>query len=167
MINYLIACALSAATVAIYSSTSAAAENVAVKAVLAPKESISMDFRDGSKHFVVLIRREGKAEGDGALAGADVTEYGWHDVDPPFGADVLGYLQFTTPNGDIANIKWRLNAVFIKGEEKPRLVDYGHWVLASGTGEFAGATGAGTLIIKPVSKTDRLFTLNGEIGPKP
>ncbi len=147
--------------------TSLADENTSIKTVLAPKESISMNFHDGSKHFVVLIRREGKSEGQGSLAGADVTEYGWHDVNPPHGADVLGYLQFRAPNGDIANLKWSLNAVFMKGEEKPRLVDYGHWTLVSGTGQFANATGVGTLIIKPVSETDRLFTLNGEIGPNP
>ena len=28
-------------------------------------------------------------------------------------------------------------------------------------------SGVGTLTIKPTSKTDRLFTLTGEIGPKP
>lgn len=162
-----IAYALTASMLVISTSTSFADENISIKTVLAPKESISMNFHDGSKHFVVLIRREGKSEGQGVLAGADVTEYGWHDVNPPLGADVLGYLQFRTSNGDVANLKWSLNAVFIKGEEKPRLVDYGHWTLVSGTGQFANATGVGTLIIKPVSDTDRLFTLNGEIGPKP
>ncbi len=148
-------------------SSSLADEVISVKTVLAPKESISMNFHDGSKHFVVLIRREGKSEGQGSLAEAEVTEYGWHDVNPPHGADVLGYLQFRASNGDIANLKWSLNAVFFKGEEKPRLVDYGHWQLVSGTGQFANVTGVGTLTIQPVSKTDRLFTLNGEIGAKP
>jgi len=28
-------------------------------------------------------------------------------------------------------------------------------------------TGVGTLTIKPASKTDRTFTLDGELGPKP
>ncbi len=167
MIKFFIAFALAATTLVISISTSLADENISVKTVLAPKESISMNFHDGSKHFVVLIRREGKSEGQGALADADVVEYGWHDVNPPFGADVLGYLQFRNSNGDIANLKWSLNAVFFKGEEKPRLANYGHWQLVSGTGQFANATGVGTMSLKPVSKTDRLFTLNGEIGPKP
>ncbi len=160
-------CAFAATAFVISVSSSLADEVISIKTVLAPKESISMNFHDGTKHFVVLILREGKSEGQGSLAGADVTEYGWHDVNPPHGADVLGYLQFRTSNGDIANLKWSLNAVFIKGEEKPRLVDYGHWTLFSGTGQFANATGVGTMSIQPVSQTDRLFTLNGEIGPKP
>ncbi|MDX1529686.1 MAG: hypothetical protein R3337_13745 [Gammaproteobacteria bacterium] len=160
-------CAFAATAFAMSVSSSLADEIISIKTVLAPKESISMNFHDGTKHFVVLILREGKSEGQGSLAGADVVEYGWHDVNPPHGADVLGYLQFRTSNGDIANLKWRLNAVFIKGEEKPRLVDYGHWTLFSGTGQFANATGVGTMSIQPVSPTDRLFTLNGEIGPKP
>ena len=83
------------------------------------------------------------------------------------GADPHGYLQFKAANGDIANIKWTVRAVFFKGEKKPKLVDYGHWELVSGTWYFANRTGVGTLTIKPTSKTDRLFTLAGEIGPQP
>ena len=167
MIKYFIACALAATTLAVSTAIAVAAEIIPVEAVMVPQESISMAFRDGSRHVVVLIRREGKSEGQGALADADVSEYGWHDINSPLGADVLGYLQFKTSNGDIANLKWSLSAVFIKGDEKPRLLDYGHWEPDYGTGRLANATGVGTLTIKPVSKTDRLFTLNGEIGPKP
>jgi len=47
------------------------------------------------------------------------------------------------------------------------LTDYGHWALVSGSGGFAGMNGVGTLTIKPASKTDRLFTLSGEMGPRP
>jgi len=154
------------ALITLANAVSANAENIAVKAVMAPQESIKMDFADGSKHFVLMVRREGTAEGTGSLAKASVTEYGWHDINPPFGGDPQGYLQFKAENGDIANVKWTIRAVFFKGEEKPRLADYGHWELVSGTGQFKGMTGVGTLTIKPASKTDRLFTLDGELGPK-
>lgn len=157
---------IGAAVILLTSVTASFAEDVAVKAVMVPKESIKMDFADGSKHFVLMVRREGTSEGSGSLAKAAVTEYGWHDINPPFGGDPQGYLQFKAENGDIANIKWTIRAVFFKGEEKPRLADYGHWELVSGTGQFKGMTGVGTLTIKPASKTDRLFTLDGELGPK-
>jgi hypothetical protein len=153
--------------VGIIASTAVYAAELSVKAVMAPTNVIKMDFKDGSKHFVAMVRREGKAEGSGALAGASVTEYGWHDINPPKGANPQGYLQFETANGDIANIKFTVRAVFFKGEEKPRLADFGFWELVSGTGQFDGMTGVGTLTIKPASKTDRTFTLNGELGPRP
>ena len=37
----------------------AAAEKVDVSAVLAPVDSIKLDFEDGSKHFVLFVQREG------------------------------------------------------------------------------------------------------------
>jgi hypothetical protein len=167
MVRFMIFGAFTAAAMTIAAPLVLAADNVAVKAVMVPQESMKMDFQDGSKRFVLLVRREGKAEGEGALAGADVTEYGWHDINPPVDGDPHGYLQFTTPNGEIANIKWTVKAVFFKGEDKPRLADYGHWELISGTGQFANMTGVGTLTIKPASKTDRLFTLTGEMAARP
>lgn len=167
MVKQVLRATVLSAAMAAVSWVALAAESVAVKAVMAPKESLRMDFQDGSTHFVLLVRREGKSEGEGPLAGADVTEYGWHDIDPPHGGDPHGYLQFKTAAGDIANVKWTVRAVFFKGEQKPQLADYGHWELVSGTGRFAQATGVGTLTIKPASKTERLFTLSGEIGPKP
>ena len=60
-------------------STYAYAADISVKAVMAPKETIKMDFGDGTKHFVLMVRREGNAEGTGILAGASVTEFGWHE----------------------------------------------------------------------------------------
>tara|TARA_R110000796_G_scaffold18489_10_gene56007 strand:- start:8206 stop:8697 length:492 start_codon:yes stop_codon:yes gene_type:complete len=147
--------------------TAAVAEPVSVKAVMVPQETIRMDFGDGSKHFVLMVRREGKSEGTSALAGASVSEFGWHDIDPPKDGDPHGYLQFTAENGDIANIKFTVRAVFIKEEEKPRLTDYGYWELVSGTGQFENMTGIGTLTIKSASETDRLFTLDGELGVRP
>lgn len=107
------------------------------------------------------------ADGLQPFAGSSVIEFGWHDINPPKGADPHGYLQFKTSNGDIANIKWSVRAVFFKAEEKPKLKGFGYWELVSGTGQFENIKGVGTLTIKPASKTDRLFTLNGELGPRP
>lgn len=147
--------------------SSASADTVSVEAVLSPTDTIRMDFKDGSKHFVVMVRREGTAEGQGAFAGAKVIEYGWHDIQPPVGGDPHGYLEVTAPNGDIAYLKWTVRAVFLKGGEKPKLADYGFWELVSGTGAFAEMHGVGTLQIKAVTKTDRKYILTGEVGPKP
>ena len=151
---------LSLATTALH------AEPVSIEAVMAPTQSIRMDFKDGSKRFVLMVQREGEATGSGILSGASVVEQGWHDINPPVGADPLGYLEFTAENGDVAYIKWVVRAVFAKGGDGPRLIDYGHWELVSGTGQFDGKTGVGTLEIKPASKTERLFILAGEIVDK-
>jgi hypothetical protein len=151
----------------VITATAASAAEISIEAVMAPKESIKMNFEDGSKHFVLMVHRAGTAKGSGEFADANVNEYGFHDINPPIGADPHGYLQFKTKNGDIANIKWNVRAVFFKGEKKPRLVDYGYWELVSGTGQFESMTGVGTLTIKPASETDRLFTLKGELGPRP
>ena len=139
----------------VITSSSVIADPVSIKALFtAPQESIKMEFDDGSKHFVLMVRREGSAEGSGPIAGAFVTEWGWHDVNPPVEADALGYFQFTTADGDIAIIKWSLRAVFLKGDAKPRLTNTGSWELVSGTGQFKGMTGVGTLTLKMPSKTD-------------
>jgi len=151
----------------VVTGSSVFAEPVSIEAVMSPTQSIRMDFKDGSNRFVLMVQREGEATGSGALAGASVVEQGWHDIYPPFGADPLGYLEFTAENGDVAYVKWTVRAVFVAGEESPRLIDYGHWELVSGTGQFEGKTGVGTLEIKPASPTDRLFVLAGEIADKP
>ena len=145
----------------------ALAENVSVEAVMSPTDQIRMDFKDGSKHFVLMVRREGEAVGDGLFAGTKVVEHGWHDIHPPLDADPQGYLELTAANGDVAYLKWTVRAVFTKGEERPNLLDYGVWELTSGTGQFAGKRGVGTLIIKPASPTDRKFILTGEVGEQP
>ncbi len=152
---------------ALATTTAFAEENVSVSARMVPQESMKMNFADGTKHFVLMVHRQGTSKGTGLLAGASVNEYGWHDINPPKGGNPQGYLQFKAANGDIANIKFTVRAVFFKGAEKPRLTDYGFWELVSGTGQFKDMTGVGNLTIHPASKTDRTFTLNGEIGPKP
>jgi hypothetical protein len=145
----------------------ASAEQMKISAVMAPTKSMKLDFQDGSKHFVLLVQREGTAKGTGPLAGNAVTEYGMHDLVRGVGGEPRGYLEFKAPNGDIGYIQWQVRAVFFKGEKKPRLADFGYWHLVGGTGGLKGMTGVGTMTIKPSSKTERLFTLEGEIGPKP
>ena len=155
-----------AATLSLFAG-GAMADAVDVEAVMTPTDQIRMDFKDGSKHFVVMVRREGQATGSGLLANTQVVEQGWHDINPPFGADPQGYLEMTAENGDVAYLKWSVRAIFTKGEERPMLHDFGVWELVSGTGQFADKRGVGTLEIKAVSKTDRKFILSGEIGDKP
>jgi hypothetical protein len=89
----------------------ASAAPVSVSAVMSPTDEIRMDFKDGSKHFVLMVRREGMAEGSGILAGASVVEMGWHDIKPPFDADPRGYLEMTAENGDVAYIKFTVRGV--------------------------------------------------------
>jgi hypothetical protein len=140
---------------------------VAVTTVLDPQEQMRFELGDGTPHFVLAVRREGMSEGEGVLAGAKVTEFGWHDIAPPLGGDPRGYLRFEAGNGDVAIVKFTVRAVFLKGAEKPELHDNGFWELVSGTGRFADKRGVGALTIEPAGGPKRLFTLTGEIGDKP
>jgi hypothetical protein len=153
-----------AASVAIASGC-AVAEPLSVEALLTPQEQMKFDFPDGSNHFVLAVRREGQAEGSGVFAGATVTEFGWHDVNPPHWGDPQGYLQVTTPDGDVAILRWTVRAVFTKGEERPALVNSGVWELVSGTGRFVDQRGLGSLTLKPRGGPT-LFILEGEVGGK-
>lgn len=142
----------------------AAAEPISVEAVMTPKEQIRLDFADGTKHFVLMVRREGRSTGSGSLSGANVVEYGMHDIVPGQGGDPRGYLVFTDPAGDVAYVKWQVRAIFVPGSDgKPTLLDNGFWEIAGGTGKFSGMKGAGTLHIKPASPTDRRFVLDGDV----
>ena len=145
---------------------SAVAEPVSVEALLTPQEQMKFEFGDGSKHFVLAVRREGKAEGSGPFAGASVTEIGWHDVNPPISGEPQGYFKVTAENGDIAILRWAAKATFVKGaEDKPALVNGGVWELVNGTGQFADKKGVGSLTIKPQGGPT-LFILEGEVGDK-
>lgn len=142
--------------------------DLAVKAVMSPKEQMRLDFADGSKHFLLMVRREGKAQGSGLLNGATVTEFGYHDITPGDGGDPRGYLVFTTPEADLAYVKWQVRAVFVPGADgKPKLLDNGFWEVVGATGKLKGLKGAGTLHIKAVSPTDREFELTGDLVPAP
>ncbi|GAB7545505.1 hypothetical protein CS8_051870 [Cupriavidus sp. 8B] len=137
-----------------------------IEAVLTPKEQIRLDFADGSKHFVLMVKREGKAIGQGPLAGTAVTEYGRHDIVPGVGGDPSGYLVFTAAEGDVAYVKWSMRAVFLPGPDgKPALVDNGVWEIVGASGKFKGLQGAGMLHIDRVSPTDRNFILEGDLVP--
>ena len=57
---------------------SAMADPLNVQATMAPKEQIKLDFKDGSGHFVLMVKREGNAAGTGLLDGAQLVEYGRH-----------------------------------------------------------------------------------------
>jgi hypothetical protein len=157
---------LAIAAAAAFVGGSAVAEPVSIKILLTPQEQMKFEFADGSKHFVLAVRREGKAEGSGPFAGASVTEIGWHDVNPPVSGEPQGYLQVTAGNGDIAVLRWAVKATFVKGAEgKPALFNGGVWELVSGTGQFADKRGVGSLIIKPQGGPN-LFILEGEVGDK-
>lgn len=143
----------------------AQAETVKFEAPVSQKEAIRLDFADGSKHFFLLVRREGRSEGQGPLADANVTEYGAHDILPGVGGEPRGYLEFTKADGDKAYIKWRIQAVFIPGSDgKPKLLDNGVWQVVSGTGKLAKLKGAGTLHLVPTGPADRRFVLTGELN---
>lgn len=146
--------------------SAAVAAPVKVEAVLAPKEQIRLDFAEGSKQFVLMSKREGKANGSGPLVGSAVTEYGLHDIVPGTSGNANGYLVFTAPQGDVAYVKWLVRAVFVPGAGgKPMLLDNGLWEVVGGTGKFKGLKGAGSLHIKPVSATERNYILEGELVP--
>lgn len=143
----------------------AAADPVSVEVLLTPQEQMKFEIADGSNHFVLAVRREGEAEGTGVFAGASVTEFGWHDVNPPISGDPRGYLQITTDDGDVAVLHWTVKAVFTKGEDGPTLFDKGVWELVSGTGQFENKRGVGSLVIVPRGGPN-LFILEGDVGEK-
>ena len=77
----------------------ARAEPLSAKAVMTPKEQISVDLPTTPKHSVPFLRREGRVTGTGLLAGAACTEYGMHDIRPGLDGSPRGYLVATLPNG--------------------------------------------------------------------
>jgi len=131
---------------------------------MSPKEQIYVDLPTAQKHFVLFVRREGKATGTGALNGAQLTEYGMHDIRPGVDGSPRGYLVGKLPSGDQIAIQWEVQATFVPGPDgKPRLLDNGVWRVVGGTGGFERAKGAGTMHIKAVSPQDREFSLEGEV----
>jgi hypothetical protein len=140
------------------------AEPVKFEALVAQKEAIRLDFADASKHFLLLVRREGKSQGQGPLANAAVQEYGAHDIVPGVGGEPRGYLEFATMDGDKAYIKWVIQAVFVPGPEgKPKLLDDGVWQVIGGTGKLEKLKGAGTFHVLPTGPTERRFVMEGEL----
>lgn len=140
------------------------AEPVKFDALVAQKEALKLDFADGTKHFFLLVHRQGKSEGRGPLAGATVNEYGAHDIVPGIGGEPRGYLEFINAAGDKAYLKWVIQAIFVPGADgKPRLLDNGVWQVVSGTGKWSKLKGAGTFHLVPTGPTERRFVLQGEL----
>lgn len=143
------------------------AEPLSVKAVMSPKEQIYVDLPTTQKHFVLFVKREGKATGTGVLNGAEFTEYGMHDIRPGVDGSPRGYLVAKLPNGDQAVIQWEVQATFVPGPDgKPKLLDNGVWRLVGGAGSLEGIRGAGTMHIRAVSPQNREFVLEGEVVVK-
>lgn len=156
------ACAL---TASMLFASCAIAEPINVQATMVPKDQIKLDFKDGSGHFVLMVRREGTAAGTGLLDGAQIVEFGRHDIVPGVAGDPSGYLVATKGEDNVAYIKWTVRAVFLPGKDgKPELNDNGFWEVVSGTGAFKGLKGAGTLHIKSANPTDRIFILDGQLA---
>jgi hypothetical protein len=146
----------------------ARAEPLHIEAAVAPKEQIQLNFKDGTKHFVLFVRREGKAVGTGALAGLSVIEYGMHDIVPKESGTLIGYFELTAANGDIVYINWHIGAVFAPGSEGTPTMRYnGEWQIVGGTGRLKDMAGEGTLQMKVISATDRRFILDGDVNSKP
>ncbi len=152
------------AALVVGSAAFARAEPVKFDALVAQKEALKLDFADGSKHFFLLVRREGKSEGQGPLADATVNEYGAHDIVPGVGGEPRGYLEFTKADGDKAYVKWLIQAIFVHGPDgKPKLLDNGVWQVVSGTGKLKSLKGAGTFHLLATGPTERRFVLQGEL----
>jgi len=142
----------------------AMAEPLNVRATMVPKEQIKLDFKDGSGHFVLMVRREGTAAGTGLLNDAAIVEYGRHDIVPGVSGDPSGYLVATKGEGNVVYLKWTVRAVFLPGKDgKPEIHDNGFWEVISGTGIYKGLKGTGTLHIKAANPTDRIFILEGDL----
>ena len=149
-------------------STAARAEPVRLEALLTTTESISLGFKDNERHFVTLLKREGKGAGSGVFEGAKVAEYGLHDVVNGDTAQATGYLEVVTGSGDAAYLRWELRAHFVSGSDGgTKLINGGTWELAGGTGTFAGRRGVGSMRIEFPSKTERLYIFEGDISRNP
>jgi hypothetical protein len=156
--------AAGAALAAIAAAAPACAEEIAVDVALFPKEQIELPFQDASRRSVRLTRREGHATGSGPLAGAEVAEYGFHDLAPGVGGEALGYLVFSLADG-VTYVKWNVRGRFVKGEDgAPVLVNSGFWEIVGGTGRFKSSKGAGAIHIRLVGPKERRYVLTGRIA---
>jgi hypothetical protein len=157
-------CLAAAAAFCVLANGAALAAPTKIEAVLTPKSDSKLEFADGTKRYILATQREGKAAGNGPLAGATMLEWGVHDVQPGAGANANGYLVFTAPDGDLAYVKYQFRALFLKtAEGKPRLLANGVWETAGGTGKFKGLRGAGTLQITAPSPKERHWVLTGDL----
>lgn len=145
-------------------SLSVEAAPVKVEAVISPKAESRLDFADGSKRYLLATQREGKATGNGPLAGATMLEWGTHEVTPGSGAVGNGYLVFTTNEGDVAYLKYQFRAIPVPGPDgKPQNLINGFWEVAGSTGKLKGLRGAGTVRVNTLSPKERQWMLEGDL----
>jgi len=158
------------AAAALFGTASASVEAAPVKveALIATTAESKLEFADGSKRYLSAIQRQGKATGNGPLAGATMLEWGMHDITPGIGALGNGYLVFTTTEGDVAYLKYQFRAIPVPGPDgKPQNLIYGFWEVASSTGKLKGLRGAGTVHINTVSPKERQWILEGDLVQVP
>lgn len=155
---------IAAAAFCAFANGAAMAEPMKIEAVITPKSESKLELADGSKRFLLATQREGRAAGNGPLAGATMLEWGVHDVNPPVGANASGYLVFTMADGDIAYLKYQFRAIPVPGPDgKPRFLANGVWETAGGTGKLKGLRGAGTLHVNAPSPKERQWILDGDL----
>lgn len=153
---------VAATALSVLVNSHAQAAPMKIEAVMTPKADSKLEFADGSKRYLVAAHREGRASGNGPLAGTAVVEWGMHEVDPATGADASGYLVFSSTNGDIAYLKYRFRAVPVPNADgKLRFVAHGVWESAGGSGRFKGLRGIGNVAFNP---SDRRWTLEGDLA---
>ena len=149
-------------------TASVEAAPVKVEAVISPKAESKLEFADGSKRYLLATQREGKATGNGPLAGATMLEWGTHDVIPGIGVNGNGYLVFTMPGGEVAYLKYQFRAVPVAGPDgKPQNLINGFWEVVGGTGKLKGLKGAGTLHVNVVLPKERQWVLEGDLVQVP
>ncbi|MGF6937088.1 hypothetical protein OKW41_006250 [Paraburkholderia sp. UCT70] len=132
-----------------------------------PNEYTRLVFADGSNRYVALVRRSGKVVTEGALRGATVQEWGFHEVTlgPETNGRGTGYLVITRGPGDILYLKTQLRQITVAGKRgEPRSAFNGLWEVSGATGKFNGLQGAGTLRIKRLSESERQWVLEGELS---
>ena len=159
------------AAAALFGTASASVEAAPVKveAVISTTAESKLEFADGSNRYLVAIQRQGKATGNGPLAGATMLEWGMHDVTPGIGFFGNGYLVFTITEGDIAYLKYQVRGIFaVPGPDgKPQNLVNGFWEVAGSTGKLKGLRGAGTLRINIVSPKERHWIFEGDLVQVP
>ena len=89
------------------------AEPLNVQAVMVPKEQIRLDFKDGSGHFLHVLRSKEAAFGTCHLNAAGISKFGRHDIVPCVSEDPSRYLVATKGERNLAYPKWTVKAIFL------------------------------------------------------
>jgi hypothetical protein len=156
--------AAAAFAVAIAVPGTVSAKPFSLKAVLSPKQEIRGDLPTTPPHFVLFVRREGRASGTGLLDGAEVTEYGMPDIRPGLDGAPRGYLVAKLPTGDQAVVQWEVAGHVHPGARREAQAARQRRVaLHRRNRGLKGIRGAGTMHIQAVSLSDREFQLEGRV----